>query len=146
MVADAETQSNASRDRNRRLIGKFIKATYFLTRKKWAIKFNFKDVIDFFDDIGGPDIKHHLRNAPQNLASMSTFAVGQFLKLMGDHLASTLLRDLSRSKDFIILADISTDNGDRSQPAIFVHIIGSNHRPIEHFLGITCITISKTAA
>ena len=31
--------------------------------KKWAVKFKFKDVIDFFDDIGDPDIKYHLRNA-----------------------------------------------------------------------------------
>ena len=29
---------------------------------------------------------------------------------------------------------------------LFLCIIGSDHRPIEHFLGITCIAISKTAA
>ena len=56
MVAGAETQSNASRDRNCRLICKFIKTTYILTWKKWAVKFNFKDVIDFLDDIGDPEI------------------------------------------------------------------------------------------
>ena len=88
MVAGAETQSNASRDRNRRLIGKFIKTTYFLTRKKWAVKFNFKDVIDFLDDIGDPDIKYHLRNAPQNLTYTSTFAVEEFLKLIGKSLST----------------------------------------------------------
>ena len=92
MVAGAETQSNASRDRNRRLIGKFIKTTYFLTKKKWAVKLNFKDVINFLDDIGEPDIKYHLRNAPQNSMYTSTFAVEEFLKLIGDHLASILLR------------------------------------------------------
>ena len=48
--------------------------------------------------------------------------------------------------DFTILVDENTDDGDRSQLAIFVRTIGSNHRPIEHFLGITCIAISKTAA
>ena len=56
MVADAETQSNTRRDRNRQLIGKFIKTIYFLNRKKWAVKFNFKDVIDVLDNIGHPDI------------------------------------------------------------------------------------------
>ena len=56
------------------------------------------------------------------------------------------MRDLNTSMDFTILADESTDDGDRSQQAIFVHIIGSNHRPIEHVLGITRIAISKTAA
>ena len=75
MVAGAETQSDASRDRNRRLIGKFIKTTYFLTRKKWPVKFNYKDVIDFLDDIDDPDIKYHLRSAPQSSTYTSTFAV-----------------------------------------------------------------------
>ena len=85
MVAVAETQSNASRDRNSQLIGKFIKTTYFLIRKKWAVKFNFKDVIDFLDDIGDPDIKYHLKNAPRNLTYTSTFAVEEFLKLIGPY-------------------------------------------------------------
>ena len=48
--------------------------------------------------------------------------------------------------DFTIPADEGADDGDQSQRAIFVRIIGSNHRPIEHFLGITHIAISKTAA
>ena len=56
IVAGAETQSNASRDRSCWLIYKSIKTTYILTRKKWAVKFNFKDVIDFLDDIGDPEI------------------------------------------------------------------------------------------
>ena len=130
MVAVAETQSNASRDRNRRLIGKFRKKTYFLTRKKWAVKFKFEDVIDFLGDIGDPDIKYHLRNAPRNLTYTSAFAV-EFLKLIGDHLASRLLRNLNTSTDFTILQHESTDDSDRSQLAIFVCIIRSDPRPIE---------------
>ena len=108
MVTGTETQRNASRDRNRWLIGKFIKTPYFLTRKKWAVKFNINDVIDFLDDIGDPEIKYHVRNVPQNLMYTSTFAVEEFLKLIGDHLASILLRDLNRSMDFTVLADEST--------------------------------------
>ena len=61
-------------------------------------------------------------------------------------LATILLHDLNASMDFTILADESTDDGDRSQLAIFVRIIESDHRPVEHFLGITCIAISKTTA
>ena len=52
-------------------------------------------MMDFLDDIGDPDIKNHLRNAPQNSTYMSTFAVKEFLKLIGDHLSSILLRDLN---------------------------------------------------
>ena len=56
------------------------------------------------------------------------------------------MRDLNTSMDFPILADESTDDEDRSQIAISVRITGSDHRPIKHFLGITRIAISKTAA
>ena len=48
--------------------------------------------------------------------------------------------------DFTILADESADDGDLSQLAIFVRIIGRDHRLIEYFLVITRIIISKTAA
>ena len=61
------------------------------------------------------------------------------MKLIGDHLASILWRDLNTIMDFTILADESIGSNHRS-------IIGSNHRPIERFLGITLIAISKTAA
>ena len=77
---------------------------------------------------------------------MSTFAVGEFLKMIGNHLASILLCDLNTSMDFTKLADEITDDGDSSQLASFVRIIGSDQRPIEYFLGITRIAISKTAA
>ena len=70
-------------------------------------------MIDYLDNIGDPDIKYHLRNAPpQNSMYTSTFAVEEFLKLIGDHLASILLCDLNTSMDFMILADESADDGD----------------------------------
>ena len=75
-----------------------------------------------------------------------SFSVEEFLKMIGDHLASILLRDLNTSIHFAILADESTDDGDQSQLAIFVCLIGSHHRPIEDFLGITRIAILKTTA
>ena len=42
---------------------------------------------------------------------MSTFAVEEFLKLIGDHLAFILMRDLNTSMDFTILSGQSTDDG-----------------------------------
>ena len=120
----SETQGIGRRDRNRRIIGKFLKTTYFLAKKKWAI-FNFEDVIKYFNDLGDEDIGHHLRNAPKN--AMSSVAVEEFLKLIGDHLTSVLLQDINSSVDFKILADESTDDGDRSQLAIFVRIIGNDN-------------------
>ena len=69
------------------------------------------------------------------------------MKLIGDHLASILWRDLNTIMDFTILADESIGSNHRSIiGSNHRSIIGSNHRPIEHFLGITYIAISKTAA
>ena len=117
-----------------------------MQKKKWTVKFNFEDVINYLSDIGDPDIQYHLKNAPKNPTYLSTFAVEEFLKLIGDHLTSILLQDLNSSMDFTILADESNDDGDRSQLAIFVRIIGSDNKPIERFLGITRVGTSKTAA
>ena len=141
----SKTQSIARRDRNRRIIGKFFKTTYFLAKKKWAM-FNFEDVIKYLNDLGDEDIGHHLRNAPKNATYMSSVAVEEFLKLIGDRLTSVLLQDLNSSVDFTILADESTDDGDRSQLAIFIRIIGNDNKPIERFLGLTRVGTSKTAA
>ena len=111
-----------------------------------ALKFNFEDVINYLSDIGDPDIQYHLKNAPKNATHLSTFAVEEFLKLIGDHLTSILLQDLNSNMDFTILADEITDDGDRSQLAIFVRIIGCDNKPTECFLGITRVGTSKTAA
>lgn len=142
----ATTQESAHRERNRRLIRKFFITTYFLTRKKWAVKFNFEDVIKYLSDIGDLDIQYHIKNAPKNATYISTSAVEEYLKLIGDHLNSILLEDINSSMDFTILADESTDEGDRSQLALFVRIIGNDYKPIERFLGITRVGTSKTAA
>ena len=96
--------------------------------------FNFEDVIKYLNDLGDEDIGHHLRNAPKNATYMPSVAVEEFLKLIGDHLTSVLLQDLNSSVDFTILADESTDDGDRSQLAIFISIIGNDNKPIEQFL------------
>ena len=46
--------------RNRRIIKKFLKTTYFISRKKWALKGDFEDVINFLGDLGDEDIRMHL--------------------------------------------------------------------------------------
>ena len=135
----AKSQGTAQKERNRRNL---LKLLIFLQKKKWAVKFNFEDVINYLSDIGNPDIQYHLKNAPKNATYLSTFAVEEFLKLIGDHLTSILLQDLNSSMDFTILADESTDDGDRSQLAIFVRIIGSDNKPIERFLDITRVGCS----
>ena len=49
-------QSQEKRDLTRQVIKKFFKMTYFIARKKWAVRENFADIIDFLKNIGHEDI------------------------------------------------------------------------------------------
>ena len=44
--------SQNTKKRNRCVINKFIQTTYFVAQKKWAVRENFSDVIDFLRNLG----------------------------------------------------------------------------------------------
>ena len=141
-----ETKTVKVRERNRRLIKKFIKIIYFLAKKKWAVKNNFEEVLKFIADIGDEDICLHLNNAPGNSTYTSTSSAEQFLKTIGDYLNERIITDILASGDFTILADESTDEGDRSQMSVFARFVEvSENKPVERFLGMVKLTTSKKA-
>ena len=96
---------------NRNLIKKFIKTIYFLAKKKWAVKNNFEETIEYLANLGVDVIFQHINNAPENSTYISTFSAEQFLKAVGDFL---IITDLIATGDFTILADESTDKADHS--------------------------------
>ena len=55
-------QSRNVKKRNRHIIKKFLTATCFLAQKKWAVRENFSDAVDFLRDLGDQAINQHLRN------------------------------------------------------------------------------------
>ena len=141
-----ENKTAKDRKRNRNLIKKFLKTIYFLARKKWAVKNNFEDILKFIADIGDEDIYHHLKNAPGNMTYTSTTSVEQFLKVIGDYLEEKLITDLLAAGDFTVLADESTDEGDRSQMSVFVRFVDSaTYKPVERYFGMVKLTTSKKA-
>ena len=48
--------SQNTKKRNRRVIKKFIQTTHFVARRKWVVRENFSDVIDFLRNLGDQDI------------------------------------------------------------------------------------------
>ena len=87
---------------------------YFLAKKKWAVKNNFKETIEYLANFGVDDIFQHINNnAPTNSTYISTFSAEQFLKAVGDFLSDQIITDLIAAGDFTILADESTDEADR---------------------------------
>ena len=51
---------------NQNLIKKFIKTIYFLAKKKWAVKHNFEETIEYLANLRVDDIFQHINNPPKN--------------------------------------------------------------------------------
>ena len=142
----AESKTAAEITNNRNLIKKFIKMIYFLAKKKWAIKNNFEETIDYLANLGVDNISQHINNAPKNSTYISTFSAEQFLKAVGDFLSDQIITDLIAAGDFTILADKSVHEADLSQMLIFVRFVDTfENKPVERFLGVVKLTTSKKA-
>ena len=58
-------------ERNRRVIKKFMKTVYFFARKRFAIRENFEDVINYLTDLGDKDIQEHLHQSSSRATYVS---------------------------------------------------------------------------
>ena len=131
-----EHKTEKGRRKNRTFIKKFLKTVYFVAKKKWAVKNNFEDMINFPSDIGVEDIKLHIENAPQNDIYTSITSAEQFLKAIGDYLNEQLVTDLLAAGEFSVLSDKSKDEGDRSLMEEFICFVNiTSHKVQERFLG-----------
>jgi hypothetical protein len=142
-----ENKNAADRKRNRKIIKKLIQTVYFMAKKKWAVKENFEEIVTFMAfEMNDEELAFHLEKAPKNASYSTANSVEQFLKCLGDFLNDELIGELQSTGDFTILADESTDEGDRSQLSIFVRFVDVNtNLPVEKFLGIVKLTVSKKA-
>ena len=100
----AESKTAKEIKSNWNLIKKFIKSVYFLAKKKWTVKNNFEETIEYLANLGVDDILQHINNAPKNSTYISTFSLEQFLKAVGDFLSDQIITDLIAAGDFTILA------------------------------------------
>ena len=134
-------------EENKSVITKFFKITYFLAKKKWAVKNNFSDIVEFLKDIGDKEIVNFLNGAQKNATYTSKFTVEDYICYISDYLEEELIDNIKLAEDFSLLADDSTDEADRSELSIFVHYVDLlKHCPVEKLLGITQVVHSKTAA
>ena len=100
MIEGERQQSRNVRKRNCRIIKKFLKATYFLAWKKWAVRKNFSDVVDFLRDLGDQDINQHLRECSNHANYKSEASVDEFLKCLSKHLEDEYLNQLIAAHEF----------------------------------------------
>ena len=65
-----------------------------MSRKKWAVKNNFADLVDFIRDLGDDDFKSHFNAMTKNATYMSHFTVDEFVKILSGYIETSFLRDL----------------------------------------------------
>ena len=134
----ASNTALAKRERNRRVLAKFFKTVYFMARKKWAIKNNFEDVVNFIaHGIGDDDLQKHLSESGKNATYLSQFTVDEYIGLISDLLETEVHAELLAGSDFSLLSDESTDEAGRAQLSIFVRYVdATTHQAVEKYVGI----------
>ena len=121
-----------------------MKTVYFMAK---TVKQNFEDILNFLAfEMNNEELTYHLQKAPKNASYSIANSVEKILKCLGDFLNDDIVCELKSTGDFTILAEESTDEGDRAQLSIFVRFLEVNtNLPVEKFLGMVKLTVSKKA-
>ena len=146
-VDSAESQSEKQKFRNRVVIKKFLKTAYFLARKKWAVRENFRDVVSFIRDLGDADFTAHLNQSSSRATYVSKFSTDEFIACLSDFLEEGLLGKLVAAQEFSLLADETTDIAARAELSVFLRYVDSDvHRVREEYLGLVEVVGPKGSA
>ena len=101
-------------------------------------------VLQFLVDIGDEQISLHLQHALSNATYASTTSAENFLKVIGNFLNDKVIADVLVARDFTVLSDESTDEGESSWMSVYVHFVDAQtHKTVERFLGMVQLTTKK---
>ena len=81
-------------EENKSGVTKFFKISYFLAKKKWAVKNNFSDIVEFLKDIGDKEIVNFLNRAPKTTTYTSNFTVEDYIYYISDYLEDKLIDNM----------------------------------------------------
>ena len=98
ITSGAENAAIQLRERNRRVIIKLMKTVYFMSRKKWAVKHNFKDVIEFITDLGDDDLRKHFQDMGKNASYLSSTSVETFVRIISEYIEKSLYQTCCHRK------------------------------------------------
>ena len=137
---------------NRRVLSKFIKTVYFMSKKHWPVKNNFYDLIEHIMNLGDIDLIKHFQTMDKNATYLSKFTADKFIKIYSDYIKEKFLTDTTAvtAGKFAILTDESNDDAGRAQLSIFIHYVDSikivhNNEPKEELVCIRKLSTSKTS-
>lgn len=117
----AETTSVSKKNFNRKLISKFAKVLYFMSKKQWAVSENFESLARFLGEhLEDEEIKKHLESCGKNATYLSHISVESIVRSISDLFEQELLTKLACADFFAIMADECTDESQREQLGVIV--------------------------
>lgn len=120
-----------------------IKTAYFMIKKRWALSDNLGEMIDFMGtELGMTQITDHLEINP-NLKYTSHASVQEIVASISLTIEQETLEAVREATWYSLLADESSDEGNREQFAVIVRFV-QNGIVKEAFLGL--IHLQKTDA
>ena len=103
-----------------------MKTTYFFARKKWAVRENIKDIVNYLKNLGDTDIEEHMRACSSRATYVSVESADHYLKCLSDYREEGLLARLISEQDFALLADESSDISNHAELATFIRYVDAN--------------------
>ena len=145
MIDGGKGQTISTRERNRRVIKKFMKTAY-VAKKNWAVRENFPDTIDFVGEFPDEDIVKNFQGASSRATYASKISANEFMKCLSGYLEEGFKNRLLAASDVSLMTDETTDISDHAELAIFVSYLNSDsHQVTEEFLGLVEVYVSKGA-
>ena len=143
-ISTARRQEEAEKARNRLVLKKILKCTYFLVKHKIAHTTTFAPLVDLLIDCDDQDLKHFFeQDARKNAQYRSTTAISELIQAINTHLESKILDQVQKSQFFSIMADESCDVSTVEELSICARLL-NNGKPEEHFLKL--IPVDRTDA
>nr|XP_022338341.1 E3 SUMO-protein ligase KIAA1586-like isoform X3 [Crassostrea virginica] len=138
-----QSYDEEKKKKGRVYIETLIKTAYFMIKKRWALSDNLGEMIDFMGtELGMTQITDHLEINP-NLKYTSHASVQEIVASISLTIEQETLEAVREATWYSLLADESSDEGNREQFAVIVRFV-QNGIVKEAFLGL--IHLHKTDA
>ena len=110
IITQAKNCEILKREHNRRVVSKFVKTIYFISRKKRASKNNFHHLMEHIENLGDEDSLKNFQTIDKNANYLSKFTVHEFVKICSNYMVEIFLNNIVFAGEFAIFTDRPTDH------------------------------------
>ncbi|XP_064636953.1 zinc finger MYM-type protein 1-like [Lineus longissimus] len=134
----------ALKEKNRTIMKKNLRTTYYLCKAKAAHFTNFQDTLELQIENGLEDLKHFLDNAPKNANYTSHQVIEEYVAAIGLYIEKNILESLRSASYYTLLLDESQDINTVEEMSVCARWVPPKEKPVERFLGI--LPLKRTSA